>query len=66
MNYKVTLTTVASITVTVDADNEDAALDVAHERGDEFAAQYHAGHDWTVDINTEWQLHEPTVEVREG
>jgi len=63
MKYEITLTTVASITVTVEADDEDVALDQAYDTAKEFSSQYHAGHNWTADLNEEWQLHE--AEVRE-
>lgn len=61
MPYKITLTTVASITVTVQTDDEDRAVDVAYERGREFAGYWHSGPDWTADINDEWQLREPEI-----
>lgn len=59
--YKITLTTVASVTVTVNADDEDSALDQAHDAAREFSGQWHAGHNWVADLNEEWQLNEPEV-----
>lgn len=61
MKYKVILTTVASISVTVTADNEDAALDAAHEAADQFANQYHAGTNWSVDVNGAWDLKDSEI-----
>ena len=63
MKYKVTLSTVASITVEIDAETEDVAVDEAYERAHEFAGLYHSGRDWRVDINDEWQYQDPTVET---
>jgi hypothetical protein len=60
MQYKVILSTVASITV--DAKTEDDAIDKAYERAHQFGDQDHSGHGYSVDINNEWQYEEPTVE----
>lgn len=64
MKYKVTLSTVASITVTVDVEDDDdeAAIDKAYEVAREFSDQYLAGPNWTVGVNDEWQYEDPTVE----
>ncbi len=59
--FQIILTTVASITVTVEAEDEDTALDRAHDAGAEFANQYHSGADWVADVNGEWQFQEPEV-----
>ena len=63
MKYKVTLSTVASITVEIDAETEDVAVDEAYERAHEFDGLYHSGRYWRVDINDEWQYQDPTVET---
>lgn len=60
--FKVTLATVVSLTATVEADNEDAATDEALKAAREFSGQWHTGHNWTADINEEWQYEDPTVE----
>jgi hypothetical protein len=60
--FKVTLTTVADLTVEVEAVDEESALDVAYKRGDEFAAQAHRGTDYVVALNDAWDLREPEVE----
>jgi hypothetical protein len=62
--YKVTLTTVASITVEVDAADEDEALDAAYDAGREFANQYHSGRNWVVDINDAWDLRDAEIKPR--
>ncbi len=62
MKYKVTLNTVASITVTVEADDEDGAFDEALERAREFSGSAHQGHDWIAGLNDEWQYGEPEIE----
>ncbi len=62
MKFKVTLTTVADLTAEVEADDEDAALEAAHEMGQEFANQMHGDHRYTVDINEAWGLRDPEVE----
>ncbi len=61
MKFKVILTTVADLSMEVDADNEEAALDVAYERAREFASQAHGGTGYTVSINETWDLREPEV-----
>jgi hypothetical protein len=61
VKYEITLTTVASVTVTVEAENEDIALNRAHDAAREFSGQYHQGRDWRADLNEEWQLEEPNV-----
>ncbi len=61
MKFKVTLITVADLTMEVDATDEDAALDAAYERARDFAAQRHGGHDYEVSINDAWDLREPEV-----
>ncbi len=60
--YKVTLTTVAEITVEVDATDDDHAIDQAVGTAKEFGDQYHAGPGWVVDVNNEWQQGETQVE----
>ncbi len=61
MRFKVILTTVADLSMEVDAADEEAALDAAYERAREFADQMHAGRDYTVSINDAWDLREPEV-----
>jgi hypothetical protein len=61
MKYQITLSTVASVTVTVDANDEDAALDQAHDAALEFSGQYHSGHNWVGELNDEWQYEEPEI-----
>ncbi len=61
MKFKVILTTVADLSMEVDAADEEAALDVAYERAREFADQAHGGHDYTVSVNDAWDLREPEV-----
>jgi hypothetical protein len=63
VKYKVSLSTIVSIIVEVDAETEDEAVDEAYERAHKFAGQDHAGHNWVVDINDEWQYQDPTVET---
>ncbi len=60
--FKVTLTTVAEITVEVDATDEDHAIDQAVDAAKEFGDQHHAGPGWVVDVNNEWQQDETRVE----
>lgn len=66
MAYRIILYTLAEIAVRVNTDDEDEALDAAHDAAREFANQWHAGSDWTVSLNDEWQLHDPTVERVDG
>lgn len=66
MKYKVTLSTVVSCIVEVDADDEDAAFDAAFEAARDFSGQHHAGRhaagSWVADFNDEWQYEDPTIE----
>lgn len=59
--FQVTLATVVSITATVEADDEDTAVDDALKSARGFSGQWHAGHNWTADFNDEWQYEEPKV-----
>lgn len=61
MRFKVVLTTVADLTVEVEADSEDAALDAAYEMGREFAERAHGDGRYTVAVNEAWDLREPEV-----
>jgi hypothetical protein len=61
--YKVTLTTVASVTVTVTAPNEDRAIEIAYDRAEEVAGlALFIGDGQHLDLNGSWQLQEPYVE----
>ncbi len=60
--FKIILTTVADLVAEIEADSEDAALHVAHERAAEFANQVHAGVGYIVSINDAWDLRDPEVE----
>lgn len=62
MKYRVTLATVASITVYVEADHEDAAHDKALTIAKEFSDEGRGGRNYSVDINDEWQYGDPTIE----
>ncbi len=59
--FQITLSTVASITVTVNADDEDDALEAAYEAARQFSDEYHAGPNWSVAVNEAWQYEEPEV-----
>ena len=61
MKYDVTLATVASLTVTVEAGDEEAAIDAAYDRAREVSAAWLPFSDASLDLNEEWQLQEPTV-----
>ncbi len=61
MKFKVILTTVADLSMEVDAADEESALDVAYDRAREFAGQAHGSHDYTVSVNEMWDLREPEV-----
>lgn len=64
MRYRITMTTVASFTVEIEADNEDAALDAAHGVAEDLSAQYipvpHRGAD-SLSLNDSWELKSPEV-----
>lgn len=61
--FKVTLSTVISYTATVEADDEDQAIETADGRAKEFGGYYHRTPNLkdSVDINNEWQFEEPEV-----
>jgi hypothetical protein len=59
--FRITLTTVADLTMEVEANDEEVALDVAYNRAEEFADQRHGGNDYTVTINDIWALRNPKV-----
>lgn len=62
MKYLVTLATVASITAYVEADDEDTAHDKALTIAKGFSDEGRGGRNYSVDINDEWQLEDPTIE----
>ena len=61
MQFHVTLTTIADLSMEVDAEDEDAARDIAYDRGRQFANQDHAGYDYTVSVNEAWDLRDAEV-----
>lgn len=61
MKYKITLSTIASVTATVEAEDEDIALEKAVKSAREFSGQLHEGADWTADFNEEWQYGDPEI-----
>ena len=66
MKYTIVLTTVASITVEVEADGEDAALEQAYQAASDFGNQMHVGTNWSADLNETWQLNEPEIRCEEN
>ena len=63
MKFKVTLSTIADITIDVDAEDEESAIDAAYDVARGVTGQI--GHNWTVGYNQEWQYAEPVAkEVR--
>lgn len=60
--FKVTLTTVLSYTVEVEADDEDTAIEVAYGMAPREAYGPNPQTQYTLDVNETWQLNEPEVE----
>jgi hypothetical protein len=62
--YTVALTTTASLYVTVEADNEEAAVDAAHEAApSEVCAQCSGwNEDYDLELSGEWELADVATE----
>lgn len=59
--YKVTLTTVVDFAVTVEADDEEKAIDKAYALAPGEAYGPDPRTMYALDLNSEWQLREPHV-----
>jgi hypothetical protein len=59
--FKTTLYTLVEFSMEVEAEDDDAALDVAHARARKFSGLNLDGHDYTVALNDEWQLQDAEV-----
>jgi hypothetical protein len=62
--YKVMLTTVASFTIDVDANDSEEAIEKAQDEAPrEVCGQCSGwGTPWSLELNEVWELHQPEVE----
>ncbi len=59
--YRVTVSTIVSYTLVIEADSEEEAEDITLTRAKDWANEYHSG-PGSVDVNDEWQYEDPDIQ----